>query len=234
MGFFRDNNEINRQNWLKKTISELPKNSRILDAGAGELKNRKYCIHLDYVSQDFGQYKGSNKDGLHNKKWDTSKIDIVSDICKIPEADASFDVILCSEVFEHIPEPIKALDEFQRLLKSGGKLIITAPFSSNVHMAPYYYYSGFSRYWYEYHLQLRGFKIETLEANGDWYSLLRQEITRLGSIERKNSSWMWPISYGLSFLGLAYFFLRPKKKENNLACFGWQCVAVKNNPKNKY
>jgi ubiquinone/menaquinone biosynthesis C-methylase UbiE len=234
MGFFKDINEINRQKWLKKIISKLPKNLRILDAGAGELKNRKYCTHLDYVSQDFGQYKGSKKDGLHNKKWDTSEIDIVSDICKIPQADASFDAILCSEVLEHVPDPIKVLDEFHRLLKLGGKLIITAPFSSNVHMAPYYYYSGFSKYWYEHHLQLSGFKIETLVANGDWYSLLRQEITRLGSIERKNSSWTWPISYGLSFIGLVYFFLRPKKKENNLACFGWQCVAVKNNLKNKY
>ena len=46
-------NEETRQAWLSKTLQALPDGARILDAGAGELKNRKYCGHLDYVSQDF-------------------------------------------------------------------------------------------------------------------------------------------------------------------------------------
>lgn len=82
---------------------------------------------------------------------------LVSDITMIPAPDASFDAILCSEVLEHVPEPTHALDEFVRLLKPGGTLILTAPFASLVHMAPYHYCSGFSRYWYEHHLPLRGF-----------------------------------------------------------------------------
>ena len=52
-------NEPNRQAWLKQTIEALPKGLRLLDAGAGELKNRKYFGHLDYVSQDFCQYQGT-------------------------------------------------------------------------------------------------------------------------------------------------------------------------------
>ena len=51
-------NELNRQAWLSKTLAELPAGARLLDAGAGELKNSKYCSHLSYVSQDFCQYKG--------------------------------------------------------------------------------------------------------------------------------------------------------------------------------
>lgn len=227
MKLFKDINEINRQSWLKEVISNLPEKARILDAGAGELKNRKYCTHLNYVSQDFCEYKGSSDEGLHNEVWDTSKTDIVCDITDIPEPDSSFDIILCSEVLEHIPEPSHALDEFTRLLKPGGKLIITAPFSSNVHMAPYHFCSGFSKYWYEHHLPLRGFKIDTLKANGDWYAVLRQEISRLGSLERKKSNWIWPLSYIFSLIGLTYFALRPKIKDNHLASFGWHCVAIK-------
>jgi len=78
--------------------------------------------------------------------WDTSRIDIGSDITSIPESDESLDAILCTEVLEHVPEPTHALDEFKRLLKLGGLLILTAPSGSNVHMAPYHFCSGFSRY----------------------------------------------------------------------------------------
>jgi ubiquinone/menaquinone biosynthesis C-methylase UbiE len=229
--FFKDVNEIQRQAWLKKTLAALPQGARLLDAGAGELKNRQYCDHLHYVSQDFCQYQGAAgqglDEGLQSERWDTSRIDLVCDITAIPATDASFDAILCSEVLEHVPDPTHALDEFTRLLKPFGVLILTAPFSSNVHMAPYFYCSGFSKYWYQHHLQQRGFEIQSLVANGDWYGLLRQEVTRLGGLERQRGNWAWPLAYAYALLGLAYFKLRADKKTDDLACFGWQCVAVK-------
>ncbi|WP_089724574.1 class I SAM-dependent methyltransferase [Candidatus Thiosymbion oneisti] len=223
-------NEETRQAWLKQVLSSLPKGARLLDAGAGELKNRRYCAHLDYVSQDFCQYHGGGghpDEGLQTEGWDTSRIDLVSDIAEIPAPDASFDAILCSEVLEHVPEPTHALDEFARLLKPGGTLILTAPFGSVVHMAPYHFCSGFSKYWYEHHLALRGFDIHELVANGDWYALLRQEVTRLGGLERQRGNWAWPLAYLYGMLGVAYFSLRAKRIAEDLACFGWQCVAVK-------
>jgi SAM-dependent methyltransferase len=229
--FFKNFNEINRQAWLKRILTDLPRGARILDAGAGELKNRQYCGHLNYVSHDFCQYKGGRggaiEEGLQIDSWDTSCIDLVSDITAIPAPDVSFDAILCSEVLEHVPEPTHALDEFARILKPGGVMILTAPFSSNVHMAPYHYCSGFSKYWYEYHLPIRGFRIKTLNPNGDWYALLLQEITRLGGLERQRSNWAWPFAYAYALLGLLYFKLRSNKRVDDLACFGWQCVAVK-------
>jgi SAM-dependent methyltransferase len=224
-------NEINRQIWLKNTLSSLPYGARLLDAGAGELQNRKHCGHLEYISQDFCQYQGAGggapEEGLQTKKWDTTHIDLVSDITRIPAPDSSYDAILCSEVLEHVPEPTLALDEFTRLLRPGGVMILTAPFASNVHMAPYHYYSGFSKYWYEYHLIKRGFRIESLIANGDWFELVQQEITRLGGLERERGNWSWPFAYAYSLLGLSYFKLRGNKRAEDLACFGWQCIAVK-------
>ncbi len=56
--FYKNTNELNRQAWLKKTLTALPAGSRILDAGACELKKRPHCRQLDYVSQDFCQYQG--------------------------------------------------------------------------------------------------------------------------------------------------------------------------------
>lgn len=224
-------NEEGRQRWLAHALADITPSSRILDAGAGELKNRKYCGHLEYVSQDFCQYSGAvhagPNVGLLDDGWDTSKIDLVSDITEIPAEDCSFDVILCSEVLEHVPEPTHALDEFARLLKPGGVLILTAPFASMVHMAPYHYCTGFSRFWYEHHLRARNFEIVELIPNGDWYSYLRQELIRLGGMERERKNWSWPIAYLLAVLGLIYFKIRAPKTASDVGCFGFHCRAVK-------
>jgi SAM-dependent methyltransferase len=223
-------NENNRNKWLKETIGAIPAELRILDAGAGELRNKPLCAHLNYISQDVCQYEGNgDNQGLQTGAWDTSKIDLICDIVSIPESDASFDVILCSEVLEHLPDPQKALDEFSRLLKPNGKLILTAPFASLVHFAPYHYASGFSRYWYEYHLPLRNFEINEIVANGDWFSLIKQELFRLPKMSKHYGDWCWPFTYLITGIGLMYFSLRSQLKvADDVACFGWHCVAVKN------
>ena len=116
------------------------------------------------MSQDFAQYDGKGDGmGMHKGGWDQSNLDIISDITAIPEPDASFDAIMCVEVFEHLPEPIKAIQEFARLLKPGGLLILTAPFCSLTHLAPYHFYTGFNRYFYEKHLPANGFRIIELQ-----------------------------------------------------------------------
>jgi len=225
-----DVNEEARNQWLANTLAAIPSGLRILDAGAGELRNKTLCSHLKYVSQDVCQYEGSGDGhGLQTGTWDTSKIDLVCDIVNIPESDASFDVILCSEVFEHLPDVLKALDEFARLLKPGGKLIVTAPFASFVHFAPYHYATGFSRYWYEYHLPARNFEIQELTSNGDWFTYAKQEMLRLPSMSRQYGDWFWPLAYLVTGISLVYFSLRGKSRTaEDVACFGWHCVAVKN------
>jgi ubiquinone/menaquinone biosynthesis C-methylase UbiE len=173
-------NEPNREKWIERALSRVPAGSRLLDAGAGEGQFRKFCGHLKYVSQDFAQYDGAGDGaGLHTGKWDQSRLDIVSDITAIPEPDGSFDAILCTEVLEHIPDPLKALDEFARLLRPGGHLIITAPFCSLTHFAPYHFCTGFSRYFYRKHLPARGFEIDEIDENGNFFEFLAQETRRL-------------------------------------------------------
>jgi SAM-dependent methyltransferase len=225
-----NHNEESRNQWLAETLAALPAGLRLLDAGAGQLRNKPLCSHLQYISQDFCQYEGiGDEQGLQTGVWDTSNIDIVCDIVNIPEPEASFDVILCSEVFEHLPDALAALDEFCRLLKPGGRLIITAPFASFVHFAPYHYASGFSRYWYEYHLPLRNFEIQKLIPNGDWFSIAKQETLRLPSMARQYGDWCWPLAYLISGFSVLYFLLRGRGRQaDDLACFGWHCIAVKN------
>jgi ubiquinone/menaquinone biosynthesis C-methylase UbiE len=176
-------NESTRIEWLANTLRQIQPGERILDAGAGERRFEELCGHLTYVAQDFGQYDGKgNQSGLQMGSWDQSKLDIVCDIIDVPEANASFDAIMCVEVLEHIPSPILAIKEFSRLLRSGGHLIITAPFCSLTHLAPYHFYTGFNRYFYETHLSENGFEILELTENGNYFEYLAQEIRRIPSM----------------------------------------------------
>lgn len=225
-----DPNDSNRQKWIETKISNLENGLTILDAGAGEMRHKPLCGHLNYVSQDICQYDGvGDGNGLQTGKWVTDGIDIVSDITSIPLKSHSIDVILCSEVLEHVTDPVKVLNEFSRLLKEGGKLIITAPFSSMVHFAPYHFSTGFSRYWYEYHLPQFGLEILELEPNGDWFEYLNQEITRLGPMSKRYNEVTWPMAYLFSLVARFYFRIRIGRNANSsdFGCFGWHCYAQK-------
>jgi SAM-dependent methyltransferase len=169
-------NEATREAWIKKVLAQLPSGASLLDAGAGECPYKKYCGHLRYVSQDLAKYDGTGAVGLQMGSWDTSKIDIVSDIADIPVPDASFDAVLCSEVLEHVSDPVPAIDELARVLKTGGALVLTAPFCSMTHFAPYHYATGFSRYFYESHLQRNGFEIVEVVENGNFFEFAAQQL----------------------------------------------------------
>ena len=91
-------NSIFRENWLESVLNDIPKGMKILDAGAGESQYKKYCTHLDYVSQDFAEYDGTgDSKGIQKESRDYSNLDIVSDITSIPVSDNTFDVIMCIE-----------------------------------------------------------------------------------------------------------------------------------------
>ena len=178
-------NESTRATWIEQALKKIPEGLTILDAGAGESQFKKFCGHLKYIAQDFGQYHGDGDFGLQTGEWDNTKLDIVSDIVSIPLDDRSVDAIMCTEVLEHIPDPLRAIKEFSRLVKPGGYLLITAPFASLTHFAPYHFASGFSRFFYEKHLPENGFEITDLELNGNFFECVAQENRRIKSVAKK-------------------------------------------------
>jgi ubiquinone/menaquinone biosynthesis C-methylase UbiE len=224
-------NVITREAWLEKTLKQIPGGSRILDAGAGELQYKRFCIHLNYVAQDFGQYDGQgNAEGLQRGTWDNSRIDIVSDITSIPVPDESFDAVMCVEVFEHLPEPIKAIQEFARLLKPSGHLILTAPFCSLTHFAPYHFYTGFNRYFYEAHLPTNGFRILELQENGNYFEYLAQELRRISWMAKQYAEDRPNLVQYLAVKVCLYMLNRLSQKDKGsreMLHFGCHVLAVK-------
>ena len=224
-------NNSDRTKWVEEKLNDIPKGKRILDAGAGELRYKPFCTHLDYVAQDFNMYDGKG-DGksLQMGSWEQSEIDIICDIVDIPEPDNSFDVILCSEVFEHLPEPIKAIKEFSRLLKKSGKLILTAPFCSLSHFTPYHFYSGLNRYWYEKFLIQHGFKIIEIVQRGNYFEFIAQELIRLESIAIEYSGKNIEKTIKKPILQVLRFLDDCSKADTDsreLLCYGYHVFAEK-------
>ncbi|MES2176308.1 MAG: methyltransferase domain-containing protein [Gemmatimonadota bacterium] len=72
--------------------------------------------NIDYLSADL----------------DPSEVMIRMDVTDIQFPDATFDVILCNHVLEHIPDDRRAMSELHRVLKPGGWAILQVPLSETL------------------------------------------------------------------------------------------------------
>ena len=79
---------------------------RILDIGAGKQPYRLYLRHdAEYLSMDVDEELSP---------------DILGDVLDMNILPETFDSIICTEVLEHVPDPLKALHNINRALKKRG------------------------------------------------------------------------------------------------------------------
>ena len=169
----------NRDMWIAKQAERVPAGSRVLDVGAGSAPYRALFAHCDYKTQDFAQLRD---DQLRHGGY--TAIDLVSGADAIPVADASFDVVICTEVLEHVPEPIAVVREFGRIIAPGGRLILTAPLGSGIHQEPYHFYGGYTPFWYQRFLHEAGFGSIAVAANAGSLRHIAQETIRFMRMTR--------------------------------------------------
>jgi ubiquinone/menaquinone biosynthesis C-methylase UbiE len=167
-------NQVERDLWVRRQAASVPSGNTVLDVGAGTCPYRPYFSHCTYRTQDF---VGLGSDQLRDRSG-YGAIDYVCDATQIPVPDNEFDVVLCTEVLEHVPEPIKVVREMARVLKPGGKLLLTAPLGSGIHQEPYHYYGGYTPWWYRKFLAESGFGEIQIEPNGGFYKQYGQESLR--------------------------------------------------------
>jgi SAM-dependent methyltransferase len=99
----------------------------LLDIGCGVKPFEK--IFDPYVDEYLG-LEYSPESGYRG-----NRADFCGDAAYLPLGDESVDTILCTEVMEHVPHPEKTIEEFARVLRSGGIVITTAPFVYPIHDA---------------------------------------------------------------------------------------------------
>ena len=114
--FFASNYLVlkNRRIHMQEYFSQRTTVGKILDVGA------QYCPYYPLFKDKCESYTSMDIQ-------DTPIVDIVCDASDMPVDDASFDLILCTQVLEHCQDPQGIVNECYRVLRPGGSLIVTVP-----------------------------------------------------------------------------------------------------------
>jgi SAM-dependent methyltransferase len=111
-----------RREFVQMFLGDM-KPGRLFDAGCGDGQ----FVH--FMKQKGWQGKGVDFDAAAietgRKKYG---VDIeVGDFQAVPIEESAFDAVTMSHVIEHVPDPIACLDKCRRLLKPGGRLVVSTP-----------------------------------------------------------------------------------------------------------
>jgi SAM-dependent methyltransferase len=156
---------------MKKYASELT--GKLLDFGCGCKPYQSLFVNIsEYIGIDI-------EDRGHDHK--NEHVDFYYNGETLPFKDETFESILSNEVLEHVPNLHAILDELNRVLKPGGKILFTVPFVCFEHELPY----DFRRFTIQgliNTLKEHNFKILMAEKTGNfievviqlWISYLRE------------------------------------------------------------
>jgi SAM-dependent methyltransferase len=103
---------------------DLPRDAEILDVGTSTGTNLRLLRDLGFtriigVDQSPVAIQFCADKGLGQVK--------LGDVCALPFPDQSFDLILATDIIEHVADDLVALRELHRVLKPGQPLLLTVP-----------------------------------------------------------------------------------------------------------
>ena len=121
-----------RWRWLKKRLPKA-KNKKLIDVGCGSGAFTIGSTKRGYES--VGLSWDERNQGVARERAKLAKVKNISfdiqDVRKLHEREdyyEKFDTAICLEVIEHILDDQKVLNDINKTLKTGGKLLLTAPF----------------------------------------------------------------------------------------------------------
>jgi len=183
-------NHFSRENLYRyldkeiRVLNEAPKRTRVLNVGAGG-----QIAH--HVSR------------LDNSDVTTIDIDpdrgpeFVVDVCNMHcFRDGTFDFIFMMEVLEHVRDPHVALSEIQRVLKPGGKMLMSTPFVFEAHDVPHDYYQ-FTKFGLQY--LLRDYASVEVHARNGYLKSCIVPVLRL-----YKSRYVTDVCFGLMFMAFVF------------------------------
>ncbi|MCL4258112.1 MAG: methyltransferase domain-containing protein [Anaerolineales bacterium] len=146
--------------FLTRQLGSLPPGSRLLDLGG-----------VKHSTRGRGVRPGERLQVTVLNLVPDKGLDVLADAGRLPLAAGSYPAVLCSEVLEHVPDPLAVLQQIQRVLQPGGTLLITVPFLFRQHADPADYGRYTEWYWQE-NLQRLGFVDIAIEKQGLFGSVL--------------------------------------------------------------
>jgi SAM-dependent methyltransferase len=117
-----------REDFIRRAFAECQPGAALLDLGCGTRPFRELYEHCATLCI------GTDVPFSYH---DVSVADVYSMAHALPFASAVFDIVLCTEMLEHVPDPAAVLSEIRRILKPGGRLIMTTPFLVPLHEEPH-------------------------------------------------------------------------------------------------
>jgi len=104
----------------------LARDRRVLDAGCGMAYGTRILAEAGALS-----VVGVDRERRVLDAADLSGLDRVrlqtGDLLALPLPDDAFDLVVCFEVIEHVPDPLAAIEELARVLAPGGALVVSTP-----------------------------------------------------------------------------------------------------------
>ena len=114
----------NLDSFIQKEVNSFPKDSHILDAGCGLSAWTTNALRKKFIISGVdGEPDAISACKILYKNQDYQ----IGDLYNLKYKNNTFDAIVMREVIEHFIFPEKAVKEIYRILKPGGKIIITTP-----------------------------------------------------------------------------------------------------------
>lgn len=154
--------------YIEEAAAGLASDALVLDAGAGDAPYRHLFAPYRYQSTDFLRV---------NKHY--SDVSYVCDLHHVPVQADRYDLVLLTQVLEHVPEPKLVLKEIYRVLKPGGKLWLSAPLYFPEHEVPFDFYR-YTQFGFRHLLNESGFVIERIEWLEGYYGTLSYQLLLAG------------------------------------------------------
>jgi SAM-dependent methyltransferase len=140
---------------------------RMLDVGCGDKPwERTFAPHVT-------EHVGLERSGVRR-----SRADVLYDGGRMPFAAAEFDTVLCNQVLEHVPDPRALWADMTRVLRPGGRLVVTVPFSFRLHAEPDDYWR-FTPHALRRLCDESGLAVEVLEPRGGLWLVIGHKLAAL-------------------------------------------------------
>ena len=139
-------------------------NGKMMDFGCGAKPYKSLFNVNEYIGVDF-QGQGHSHEN--------EQIDVFYDGKTLPFPDNHFDSVFSTEVFEHVFNLEEIVVEIKRVMKSGGKILITCPFAIPEHEQPNDY-ARYSSFGLKHLFAKNNFKVIEYEKIGNHFDALIQ------------------------------------------------------------